>query len=281
MSTDLTLSFTVDQSPEEAFAAITDVRAWWSGTIEGPTDRLGAEFSYSVPDIHRSTFRITELEPARRVSWLVLDAWLSFTEDPEEWAGTTVTFDLSEVEGRTFVRFTHVGLSTIALVNVSLNRGASEEPTDPPMCNTAHPSVSTRVSCTSPASSGMNRSRTGWPAADSSSGLAPSGPIPDRPLTSGSPLVSIPPEEEGKGATRCEIPVTRLFVRTVYEIPTRRDPGAQDRDPPRAKRMPTPRRCRLVGIRLGPDSALLPMGSPVSARPLHSVVGRCPRGRTV
>jgi len=111
MSTDLTLSFTVDQSPEEAFAAITDVRAWWSGTIEGPTDRLGAEFSYSVPDIHRSTFRITELEPARRVSWLVLDAWLSFTEDPEEWAGTTVTFDLSEVQGRTLVRFTHVGLS--------------------------------------------------------------------------------------------------------------------------------------------------------------------------
>lgn len=111
MSTDLTLSFTVDQTPEQAFAAITDVRAWWSGTIEGPTDRLGAEFSYSVPDIHWSTFRITELEPHRRVSWLVLDAWLSFTEDHEEWKGTTVTFEVSETDDGTLVRFTHVGLS--------------------------------------------------------------------------------------------------------------------------------------------------------------------------
>ena len=39
-------SFLVDQSPAEAFAAITNVRGWWSGEIEGSTDRLGAEFSY-------------------------------------------------------------------------------------------------------------------------------------------------------------------------------------------------------------------------------------------
>ena len=70
MTDDLTYSFTVDQSPAEAFAAICDARAWWSGSIEGRTDELGAEWSYEVPDIHFSAFRITELVPDRSVAWL-------------------------------------------------------------------------------------------------------------------------------------------------------------------------------------------------------------------
>jgi uncharacterized protein YndB with AHSA1/START domain len=110
MDTSLSYTFTVEQTPEQAFAAITDVRAWWSGTITGPTDELGAVFSYTVPDIHWSEFRITELEPGRRVAWLVTDSWLSFPADKEEWTGTTVVFDITERDGLTEVRFTHEGL---------------------------------------------------------------------------------------------------------------------------------------------------------------------------
>ncbi len=95
MTDDLTYSFTVPQSPAEAFAAICDVRAWWSGDIEGRTDVFGAEWSYRVPDIHFSAFRITGLVPDRSVAWLVTDSWLSFTEDQQEWTGTTVRFDVA------------------------------------------------------------------------------------------------------------------------------------------------------------------------------------------
>ena len=61
MTDDLTYNFTVAQSPAEAFAAICDARAWWSGNIEGRTDELGAEWSYEVSEIHFSAFRITKL----------------------------------------------------------------------------------------------------------------------------------------------------------------------------------------------------------------------------
>ena len=105
-----TTSFVVDQSPEAVFAAINNVRAWWTGDITGTTDRLGAEFTYRYADIHRSTQKITELMPGRKVVWLVTDGYLSFVADKTEWTGTTIVFDIAEKAGKTELRFTHVGL---------------------------------------------------------------------------------------------------------------------------------------------------------------------------
>lgn len=110
MTQSLTTSFTVDRTPAEAFAAINNVRGWWSGEIEGRTDAPGAEFTYTVPEMHFSKFRITEFVPGQRVAWLVLDSHLSFIADKEEWTGTTVVFDIAERDGRTHVQFTHEGL---------------------------------------------------------------------------------------------------------------------------------------------------------------------------
>jgi hypothetical protein len=108
--TDLTLSFVVDRTPADVFAAVNDVRGWWTGDITGPTDRLGAEFTYQHGEIHRSTQRVVELTPHRRVVWLVTAAHLSFAEPRDEWVGTQVVFDIQPVATGTGVRFTHVGL---------------------------------------------------------------------------------------------------------------------------------------------------------------------------
>jgi hypothetical protein len=107
---DYTTSFTVDQTPDEAFAAINDVRGWWTGDIEGDTGTLGDEFTYRYEDLHRSTQKITESIPGKRVVWHVLDANLTFVQDTTEWIGTDITFDISRKGDQTEVRFTHVGL---------------------------------------------------------------------------------------------------------------------------------------------------------------------------
>ena len=110
MKQGFTSSFSVDQTPHEAFAAINNVRGWWSGQIEGDTDKLGAEFTYRYKDVHFSKQKITEFIPGKKVVWRVLDSNLSFAKDKREWNGTDIVFDISEKVGKTEVRFTHVGL---------------------------------------------------------------------------------------------------------------------------------------------------------------------------
>ena len=107
---DFTTSFLVDQSPQEVFDAINNVRGWWTGEIDGSTDKLGAEFTYRYKDIHRSTQKIAELVPGRKVVWDVTDAQLNFVHDKTEWIGTKVVFEIARDGDKTEVRFTHVGL---------------------------------------------------------------------------------------------------------------------------------------------------------------------------
>src|ERR1017187_3111964 len=72
-----TAAFSVDQTPEEVFHAINNVRGWWSEDIEGPTGRAGGEF----------------------------------TQGKAEWNDTKIHFEIAAQDGKTGIRFTHVGLA--------------------------------------------------------------------------------------------------------------------------------------------------------------------------
>jgi activator of Hsp90 ATPase-like protein len=105
-----TTHFTVDQTPDLVFAAINDVRRWWSEGIEGNANAVGAEFVHHVADIHRCKLKVLELIPGKKVVWLVLENHFSFTQDKTEWQGTTIVFEIAKKGTQTELRFTHEGL---------------------------------------------------------------------------------------------------------------------------------------------------------------------------
>ena len=106
----LTIAYTVDETPEEVFDAIKDVRGWWSGEIDGSTDKLGAEFTYRYKDIHSTTQKITEFVPGKKIVWYISDATLNFVKNKTEWNGTEVIFEITRKGDKTELRFTHAGL---------------------------------------------------------------------------------------------------------------------------------------------------------------------------
>src|SRR5688572_16251499 len=110
MEKNFSLTYTVNQSPEEVFNAINNPRSWWSEEIKGNTEKLNDEFCYQYKDVHRCKIRITESVPGKKVTWLVLDNYFSFTKDKSEWKDTTIVFEISKKGNKTQLQFTHVGL---------------------------------------------------------------------------------------------------------------------------------------------------------------------------
>ena len=110
MATDFTTTIAVDQSADEVFDAVNNVRGWWSEEISGVTDKVEEVFDYHYEDVHRCRIKITELIPGIKVSWLILHNYFKFTKDSEEWTGTRIVFDISRENGKTQLRMTHFGL---------------------------------------------------------------------------------------------------------------------------------------------------------------------------
>jgi hypothetical protein len=107
---DFTTSFVVTQSPKEVFAAINNVAAWWQGEIKGNANKINDEFIYCMEDIHLSKQKVVEFVPNKKVVWLVTESKLTFTKNKSEWTGTKICFEISTVNKKTSVCFTHIGL---------------------------------------------------------------------------------------------------------------------------------------------------------------------------
>jgi uncharacterized protein YndB with AHSA1/START domain len=110
-TSDFTTTLLLDQSPQQVFNAVTNVREWWSETIKGNSVNANDEFEYEVKGVHRSTQKLIEVVPNKKVVWLITDSHMTFIKDAAEWKGTKVVFDIAITDdGKTKLVFKHEGL---------------------------------------------------------------------------------------------------------------------------------------------------------------------------
>jgi hypothetical protein len=108
--TDFSTVILVNHTPKQVFEAVNNVAGWWQGEIEGNSAKLNDEFTYHMEEIHYSKQKVVEVVPNEKVVWLVTDSRLSSFKDKSEWTGTKISFEITEVNNKTQLRFTHAGL---------------------------------------------------------------------------------------------------------------------------------------------------------------------------
>ena len=89
-------------TPERVYSALTTIdglSAWWTTDTSGDAD---GTIRFRFGEVGGFDMKVLELRPDRRVVWEVVDG-------PDEWIGTTVTFDLRRDGDWTIVLFAHSG----------------------------------------------------------------------------------------------------------------------------------------------------------------------------
>ena len=107
----ITFTVSVNKSSSEAFAAITQVKEWWTGEVLGRSEKIGDEFTYAYKDMHTSTQRVIEFEPGKKIVWEVIAGELRFIEHTGEWIGTKMLFEISDNGNGSDIHFTHEGIT--------------------------------------------------------------------------------------------------------------------------------------------------------------------------
>ncbi len=94
----------IKSSVTEVYTALTTpegLSAWWTTNTQGKGNDTGGVLQFRF-DAGGFDMKVLELDPGKRVLWEVVDG-------PEEWVGTHVDWDLSQVDDYTVVLFKHQG----------------------------------------------------------------------------------------------------------------------------------------------------------------------------
>ena len=104
--------FTINADAHALYQAITTnegCKAWW--TLQSEVgDTVGSQATFRFGKTHW-TFEIKELERDHKVMWHCTDQFVdaSFSKT-DEWVGTTVVFNISNLGNGVLLHFEHIGL---------------------------------------------------------------------------------------------------------------------------------------------------------------------------
>lgn len=110
IGTDYHADINVQYSAKKAFESICRVSGWWTENIEGNTASLNDEFTVRFGDTF-SRFKITEVIPAQKLVWYVLDCNLHWMKDKKEWKDTKILWQVSGSGNSSSISMTHIGLN--------------------------------------------------------------------------------------------------------------------------------------------------------------------------
>jgi len=102
----------VNASTQNAFEALAKTVDKWWGKIDKPVNKVGDEFTITFGETFWK-FRVLKFEDNKNLSYECYDAnhvHEGVTGIETEWIGTTLNWNLEEVEGNTKISFLHEGL---------------------------------------------------------------------------------------------------------------------------------------------------------------------------
>ena len=110
---DFSYNFTVNASAKEAMEKISQVGAWWAKKFKGKAAKLNDKFSvyFGGPADTYVDFKISEVIPDGKITWLVTDCNLHWINDKKEWKNTEVIWTFAEKGGKTRIDFVHKGMT--------------------------------------------------------------------------------------------------------------------------------------------------------------------------
>lgn len=95
----------------DVITMISNVPQWWGVNVTGDTTKQGDKFIVTMGGDSFFNFTVAELQPNKRIVWVVTDCNMPWYNNKKEWANTRLIFEINEENGKTEVKFTHEGLT--------------------------------------------------------------------------------------------------------------------------------------------------------------------------
>ena len=101
----------------EAIATGDGVRGWWTTDADIATE-VGGVSQVRFGGAGWTDLRVDRLEHPHRIEWACVAQDNPNFSPNDEWVGTTISFELSEIEGSTGLELTHHGLASLDCIDV-------------------------------------------------------------------------------------------------------------------------------------------------------------------